>query len=128
MARVFPYAKAAHALVAADFSEVGKVAEEIGVSPRTIHLWRERLEHDEDLQAEYKKIAEATNTEIVKHVPVEIMNIAERLPRNLDRLLTFLDTCFEELDPADPESARVGKECGQMYIEIFMISKKLSAI
>lgn len=128
MPRAFPYAKAAHALVAADFGEVNKVAKEIGVSPRTIHLWRERLEHDEELKTEYQKIAEATNAEIVKHVPVEIVNIAERLPRNLDRLLDFLDTCFQELDPADPESARVGKECGQMYIEIFMISKKLSAM
>jgi hypothetical protein len=80
------------------------------------------------LQSEYNRIVEARNAEIAKHVPVEIMNIAERLPRNLDRLLTFLDTCFEELDPADPESARVGKECGQMYMEIFIISKKLSAM
>jgi hypothetical protein len=128
MSRVFPYAKAAHALAAAEFGEVAKVAKEIGVSPRTIHLWRERLEHDEELQSEYNRIVEARNSEIAKHVPVEIMNIAERLPRNLDRLLTFLDTCFEELDPADPESARVGKECGQMYMEIFIISKKLSAM
>lgn len=121
----FNYLRAAQALSMADFEELEDVAVRFGVTVRAIQYWRKRLEHDEELQQEYRKASDAKIAEIAKVVPVQILNVAERIPRSIDRILDFLNTCFDELDPGDPESARVAKECGGMLVELFMVSKKL---
>lgn len=92
MPRKFNHTRAAAALVEAQLKGDREVAAAFGVSIRSIESWRARLEWDDQLKAEYEKLA-----------PAKTIQWQSRIPDVLDKAIAFLGQTFEKGDPTNPE-------------------------
>lgn len=111
----FPYQRAAEALARLDYESGAAVAKSFNVTTRTLTNWRERLEWDEKLRGLYKEIIDR-----------RIEKIIEEIPPTMRKMIRFLDSATEELDPADPDSVRAIIQAAESMVELLMILKRIS--
>ena len=115
MAERFPYEKAAQALAKADYASVQSVAEEFGVTTRTVTNWKDRRETDPVLKAAYL----AVKAEYAK-------TIASKIPHTVEKIIGFIDSAIEELDPSDPDCVRAMMSAAGELTELMIIMKRMT--
>lgn len=112
----FPYQKAAEALSRLDFETAQIVAEDFGVTTRTLTNWKERLRTDPILQSAYGTIA-------AKRVEV----LTTRIPKSIEKIIHFLESGTNELDPADPESIKAMISAAETLTELMIVLKRITS-
>jgi hypothetical protein len=95
VSRVFNRVRAASALIEAVFKPDKEVALAFGVSVRTIEYWRSRLKTDEDLQREYRKMAQE-----------KLAPWLSEIPDVLDQAVSFLSVATKTADPTNPDAIK----------------------
>jgi len=120
----FLYDRAAEALARLDYESPKKIAEDLGVTTRSISEWKKRLQTDPELQKLYKKLVDDRAARISKALDSTIV----RIPRVLEKSLTFLEEACAELDPGEPEAVRAITSAVTSITELLFVLRKYQQI
>lgn len=116
MARQFNAVRAASALVEARLKPDKEVALAFGVAVRTIEYWRQRLRTDQELQREYKKMAQ-----------IKLAQWVSEIPDSLEMAIGFVTSAARSGDVTDPKMVAAMSGAISVLSEVLMMQESIAA-
>ncbi|MDX2212507.1 MAG: hypothetical protein SFY66_04380 [Oculatellaceae cyanobacterium bins.114] len=116
MARRFNATRAASALVEATLKPDRQVAIEFGVSVRAIEYWRSRLKVDEELQREFRKMANDKLSQWVGEIP-----------ESLELAIGFIASAARCGDTTNPDMVKAMTGAIATLNEVMLVQEAMSS-
>lgn len=116
MPRKFNCVRAAAALVEATLRTDKEVALAYGVSVRAIEYWRARLRTDEELQQEYRKMAQEKFKQWVSEIP-----------DSLELAIGFISSAARSGDVTDPKMVEAITGAISVLSEVLLVQESIAA-
>ncbi|WNZ22732.1 hypothetical protein HJG54_07585 [Leptolyngbya sp. NK1-12] len=116
MPRKFNRVRAASVLVEATLKSDKEVALAYGVSVRAIEYWRQRLKRDEELQQEYRRMAQ-----------VKLAQWVSQIPDSLELAIGFISSAARSGDVRDPKMVVAMSGAISVLSEVLVVQESIAA-